>query len=511
MTITRRLPLAASLLCAAIVLGAADRAPFTFPRSTPEAQGISSAALLGFIDAAEKQVDALHSFMLVRHGQVVAEGWWSPYAADEPHVMYSLSKSFTSTAVGLAVAEGKLTVDDLVLGFFPDSVPADPSANLRAMKVRDLLTMSTGQHDEDIQNFPYLADENLVKKFLALPVAHKPGTLFVYNTPASYMLSAIVQKVTGQTVVDYLGPRLFEPLGIKPPVWEASKQGISLGGFGLNIRTEDIARFGQLYLQKGMWQGKPLLPAAWVEAATSRQMSNGSSTTSDWEQGYGYQFWRCRHGFYRGDGAFGQYCIILPQYDAVIAITSGTRDMPGVLNLIWDRLIPALKPAALSTDKASSDRLASKLSGLMLPAQAGEPTSAAAKSAVGRRYTLAPNAQTAESIALDSIDARGEAAFTIRTAGADQHLVAAPGAWRKASMTINGVAEPVAASGGWTADDTYTLKVARYRTPFVITYRLRFAGDQVVVDTEQNAGFSEPGRFSQWVGRAQPEATQGSK
>ena len=255
-----------------------------------------------------------------------------------------------------------------------------------------------------------------------------------------------------------------------------------------------------------------MLPAAWVEAATSRQMSNGSSTTSDWEQGYGYQFWRCRHGFYRGDGAFGQYCIILPQYDAVVAITSGTRDMPAVLNLVWDRLIPALKPAALSTDKASSDKLASKLSGLVLPPQAGEPTSATvAKSALGRRYTLAPNAQTAESIALDSIDARGEAAFTIRVGGADQHLVAAPGAWRKASMTINGVAEPVAGSGGWTSDDTYTLKVARYRTPFVMTYRLRFSGDQLTVDTEQNVGFSEPGRFSQWVGRAQPAATQGSK
>ena len=508
--LTRRLPLAASLLCAAIVLGAADRAPFTFPRSTPEAQGVSSAGLLGFIDAAEKQVDALHSFMLVRHGHVVAEGWWSPYAADEPHVMFSLSKSFTSTAVGLAAAEGKLTVDDLVLGFFPESAPETPSANLRAMKVRDLLTMSTGQHDEDIATFPYFADENLVKKFLALPVAHKPGTLFVYNTPASYMLSAIVQKVTGQTVVDYLGPRLFEPLGIRPPVWEASKQGISLGGFGLNIRTEDIARFGQLYLQKGMWQGRPLLSSAWVEAATSRQMSNGSSTSSDWEQGYGYQFWRCRHGFYRGDGAFGQYCIILPQYDAVIAITSGTRDMPGVLNLIWDRLVPALKSNALSTDKASSDKLASKMSSLVLPPQAGEPTSSVAKTVAGRRYTLAPNAQTVEAVALDSIDAKGEASFTIRVGGTDQHLAAAPGAWRKASMTINGAAEPVAGSGGWTSDDTYTLKVARYRTPFATTYRLRFSGDQVTVDSEQNVGVSEPGRFAQWIGRALP-AAQGSK
>ena len=253
---TRRfLQIAVAALSAVVTLTAADRAPFTFPRSTPEAQGVSSAGLLRFVEEAESKIDALHSVMIVRHGHVVAEGWWSPYAADEPHVLFSLSKSFTSTAVGLAVAEGKLSVDDLVTGFFPDEAPADASANLRAMRVRDLLTMSTGQHDEAIATFPYNSDDSLVKKFLSLPVAHKPGTLFVYNTPASYMLSAIVQKVTGQPIVDYLGPRLFEPLGIRTPTWDASHQGISLGGFGLSVRTEDIARFGQLYLQKGMWQG----------------------------------------------------------------------------------------------------------------------------------------------------------------------------------------------------------------------------------------------------------------
>ena len=139
------------------------------------------------------------------------------------------------------------------------------------------------------------------------------------------MLSAIVQKATGKTVLDYLRPRLFEPLGIENPTWETSPQGISLGGYGLSIRTEDIARFGQLYLQKGKWQGKQLVPAAWVEAATARQTSNGSNPKSDWDQGYGYQFWRCRHGAYRGDGAFGQFCIVMPEQDAVVAITSGTR------------------------------------------------------------------------------------------------------------------------------------------------------------------------------------------
>ena len=146
-----------------VALGAAKEAPFSLPRSAPEPQGISSADLLGFVNEAEQKLNALHSFMLVRHGQVVAEGWWKPYAADEPHMLYSLSKSFTSTAVGLAVAEGKLKVDDPVLGFFPAEAPAEPSANLKAMRVRDLLTMSTGHHEDDVKDFPYQSDDSVVK------------------------------------------------------------------------------------------------------------------------------------------------------------------------------------------------------------------------------------------------------------------------------------------------------------------------------------------------------------
>ena len=169
------------------------------PRSTPEAEGLSSAAVLSFVEGAEAKVDALHSFMLLRHGRVVAEGWWAPYAAEERHQMFSLSKSFTSVAVGLAIADGKLSLDDTVVSFFPEKAPAEPSANLRAMRVRDLLTMSTGHHDEAIAQF-FQARSDLVAKFLALPVEHKPGTFFVYNTPATFMLSAL----KGSGVKDFL-------------------------------------------------------------------------------------------------------------------------------------------------------------------------------------------------------------------------------------------------------------------------------------------------------------------
>jgi CubicO group peptidase (beta-lactamase class C family) len=493
------------LLSATALLGAADPAPFRFPRSAPEAQGVSSAAILGFIEAAEQQIDALHSVMLVRHGRVVAEGWWAPYAADEPHMMFSLSKSFTSTAVGLAIAEGKLTLDDPVLRFFPEEAPAEPSDNLKAMRVRDLLTMSTGHHEDAIRAFPFDAEDSLVRRFLALPVAHKPGTSFLYDTPGSYMLSAIVQKVTGQTVLDYLRPRLFDPLGIVNPTWEASKQGISLGGFGLSVRTEDIARFGQLYLQKGRWQGRQLVPEAWVDAATSRQMSNGSSPTSDWEQGYGYQFWRARHGFYRGDGAHGQFCIVMPQYDAVIAITSGTRDMASVMNLVWDRIVPAMREGTLPEDRAAQQALAAKLASLTLRPQDGERTSAAARQHQGTRYTFGENALSIESITLDSIDTDGVAQFSARVDGHEEHITAAPGAWRKGTVTIRGVAEPIAASGAWTASDTYTLVVSRYHTPFATTYKLRFDNDRLSVDSEQNVGPADT-RTAHMVGTVQPAA-----
>ena len=339
---------------------AALGASLALPRSTPEAQGVSSASIRAFIEAADKQVDTMHSFILVRHGHVVAEGWWKPESAEKPHVMHSLSKSFASTAVGLAIAEGKLSVDDPVLKFFPEDAPAEPSAKLKMMRVRDLLTMSTGHQTEP----KFTPDASWVKTFLAHPVEHKPGAHFQYNSPATHMCSAIVRKVTGETVLDYLKPRLFEPLGIEKPEWGSSPQGNTLGGWGLKIRTEDIAKFGQLYLQKGKWNGKQLVPASWVEQATARQVSNGSDPTKDWDQGYGFQFWRCRHGAYRGDGAFGQICLVLPEQDAVVAITADTRDMQAQLNIIWEKLLPAFQAAPLPKSEVEHAKLKQILSSL---------------------------------------------------------------------------------------------------------------------------------------------------
>src|SRR5690606_31072309 len=177
-----------------------------------------------------------------------------------------------------------------------------------AMRVRHLLSMSTGHTDDTWLPMVAREDGQWVKAFLEQPVRRPPGTHFLYNTGASYMLSAIIHKTTGQPMLEYLQPRLFEPLGIKNPTWLDSPERITLGGLGLSLTTSEAARFGQLYLQQGVWQGQQLIPAAWVAEATAFQTPNGDYELSDWTQGYGYQFWRSRHNAYRGDGAFGQFC-----------------------------------------------------------------------------------------------------------------------------------------------------------------------------------------------------------
>lgn len=487
----------------------------SLPRSAPEQQGISSTDILAFVEAADKEIDQMHSFMLVRHGRVVAEGWWGPYDAATPHILYSLSKSFTSTAVGLAVAEGRFSLDDEVLKFFPEDAPAEPSANLRAMRVRDLLRMATGHQTEpqlrSVDPGSKTPDDPWTKKFLAHPVAFKPGTHFLYNSPATYMLSAIVQKVTGMTVLDYLRPRLFEPLGIENPTWITSPQGITAGAYGLMVRTEDIARFGQLYLQKGVWKGRQLVPAAWVEEATALQTSNGSSPRSDWDQGYGYQFWRSRYKSYRGDGAFGQYCIVVPELDAVIAITSGVRNMQAVMNLAWEKLLPAMKSKPLPVDAAARRKLESRLAGLTVRLPSGQQTTPLAAKVSGRWYEFPDNDRGIKAAALE-FNSKSPV-LVIRTAGGETRTPIGIGSWTKSQGGFaNGLdrflsvpAHPgVAASGGWTADNVFTLKLTLFETPFYSTMAFKFEGDRLTIDGEHNVAFG-PTKLPLLVGQASPK------
>ena len=305
-----------------------------------------------FAQAADKSMD-IHSVMIVRNGNVIYSHWQSAGAENVPHVLHSVSKTFTATAVGLAIADGKMALTDKVVDFFPDKLPAQVSDNLKAMTVRDLLTMSCGH---DVEPSFRGAQQDWVSAFLAHPVIHEPGKFYLYNSLGTYMLSAIVQKVTGEKVVDYLTPRLFNPLHISKPRWEESPQGINCGGWGLYLKTEDLAKMGQLLLQKGKWNGKQLIPAEWVAEMSKKQVESVNPgtrledaaakgmtvETSDWMQGYGYQMWRCRPGCFRADGARGQYIIVVPDKNAVVAITSDVGDLQGELNLVWECILPVL-------------------------------------------------------------------------------------------------------------------------------------------------------------------------
>lgn len=323
----------------------------------PEALGISSSGLLSYLDALSRSGMEVHSMVILRHGQVACEMAWSPYTLDHPHQLFSLSKSFTSAAIGLAVSEGLLSYDDTVAELLPDKMPDNPSERHGRITVRHLLCMASGLDQASDSMDP--GEPDWAKHTLSYDVVYEPGTEFQYNSMGTFLLSEILQRLSGVTLRDYLTPRLFAPLAISTPHWMASPMGVSAGGFGLMLSTRQIARFGQLLLQDGIWAGQRLLPEGWVQEATRKHIdSKGGS--QDWLEGYGYQFWRCQNGFYRGDGMHGQICMVLEDLDAVIAINAWLQDMGGEMQQLHDHIIPAFDalPAGLEAQQALQKRLA---------------------------------------------------------------------------------------------------------------------------------------------------------
>jgi CubicO group peptidase (beta-lactamase class C family) len=370
------------------------------PRSTPEMQGISSAGISRFLEAVKQSGQEFHSIMILRHGNVVAEGWWGPYSSEHRQQLYSLSKSFTGTAIGLAVAEGLLTVDDPIIKFFPDYLPNTISDNLAALKVRHLLSMSVGHGKDSILLLEASATGvPWEKTFLSLPVIFTPGSQFMYNSGASFMLSAIIKKITGQTAHEYLKPRLYKPLGITNTTWGENWEGINMGASHLRMPTEDIAKFGQLYLQKGTWGGKQLISKDWVAEASAKQMVNGKNDSS-WGYGYGFQFWLNPPGGFRADGAFGQYSMILPELDAVVAITSESIDTKKTMQVVWDVLLPEMRDAPLPSNSADHKTLLKELKDLKyIPPQLGTNSPVAEKIS-GKEFVLDKNPFDTKSVTL---------------------------------------------------------------------------------------------------------------
>ncbi|MEX6687006.1 serine hydrolase [Danxiaibacter flavus] len=468
----------------------------SLPRSTPEAQGVSSKEILDFIDAANKSKTEFHSFMLLRHGKVVAEGWWNPYRADLKHTLYSTSKSFTATAIGFAVTENKLTVNDKVISFFPNDLPDSISPYLAALTVKDVLSMSDGQ-DPDPTNIIPGRDSNWVRGFLSTPIVNEPGTKFLYNSMGTYMLSAIVQKVTGEKVIDYLRPRLFEPLGISGMDWETDPKGINTGGWGLRLKTEDMAKFGQLFLQKGSFGGKEVIPSSWIEEASSTKIMQdpdapqSKKDSSDWLQGYCYQMWRCRNNAYRGDGAFGQYIIIMPEKDAVLAVTAETPDMQEEINLVWKYLLPAMKDNVLAEDKENASRLKKTLASLSVPAPAKSAASPLEKSIAGTTYSFEPNDKHIQSVSFQF--SNNTCYATVKNDTASFKIGFGSGKWHAGETTMHGPylverarrnlagLDPFKIDGcyNWTDKNTLSLTLRYIESPHTATMICHFDGDKL--------------------------------
>ncbi len=466
-----------------------------FLRSLPESEGISSESILSFIDTVEKNKLGLHSLMIIRHGKVVTEGWWDPYKPDLRHMLFSLSKSFTSTAIGFAVTEGRLKVEDKVISFFPSMLPESVSPNLAAMRVKDILTMTSG-HDKDTMPPMRQGTQSWIKTFLSLPVEHQPGSFFLYNSGNTYMLSAIVQKLTGKTVLDYLKPRFFDPLEIKNADWETSPEGINAGAYGLRVKTEDIAKLGQFYLQKGVWNGKQLLPVKWVEEATSFQVPNVSLTAkderSDWQQGYGYQFWRCRHGSFRGDGAVGQFSIVMPEQDSVVAITSETANMQAIMNAVWDHLLAGMKSTALPQNKSAHDTLQQKLSSLTLLPSKTTTSSPIVSGISGKVFRLKENEMKATEVSFTFL--KDSCLFNLKDANRDYSLLCGLNHLEKSESIMPGDATnlvqgnnngtrpvKVAAAALWKDENTFEMTWLYYETPHSDTVTCRFENNEVKI------------------------------
>ncbi len=501
----KRLPLAVLLLLISVNIIA--QTGKLLPRSTPEAQGVSSKDISNFLDAAAKSKTEFHSFMLLRHGKVIAEGWWNPYRADLKHTLYSCSKSFTATAIGFALYEKLVSLDDKVISFFPNDLPDTVSTYLSELTIKDALIMSDGQ-DPDQSLAVASRDSNWIKGFLSTPVLNEPGTKFLYNSLGTYMLSAIIQKVTGLKTIDYLKPRLFEPLGIQGIDWETDTKGINTGGWGLRITTEDMAKFAELFLQNGMWNGKQVLPQSWVhEASTVKIMQDPNAPqskkdSSDWLQGYCYQMWRCRHNAYRGDGAYGQFMIVMPDQDAALAITAETPDMQEEINLVWKYLLPAFKNGRLPADKDGYARFQQKIKALALPLPAKNIRPLAA-SVSGKTFTIEPNKMNLQTISLnfshDICDVklqRDTVLFNI-SFGA--------GAWRPGvtnipgpSLTANTIEStdmlfPAKIEGSYTWVDDNTLQlVLRYiESPHAETFTCHFAGNKLTIHVARSLDFGK--------------------
>ncbi|MEV4623467.1 serine hydrolase domain-containing protein [Asanoa sp. NPDC049573] len=435
------------------------------PRSTPAASGVSSRSIGALLDRLEAQSVELHSIMVVRHGHVVAEGWWSPYSADRPHLLYSLTKSFTSVAVGLTIADGLLSLDDRVVDVLPDHVPADISEQGRRITVHHLLSMTAGHGTDSLDEAWRLEPGDLVKGFLRVPFTEPEGTSHTYDNATTGVLARIVERVTGRGLPEILDERLFAPMGVDHAEWDRVSSGAVFGFHGLHLTTEAVAAFGELLLRGGVWGDRQLVPREWVELATRRHIGtryvSDGPVNPDGLVGYGYQFWMSRHG-YRGDGAFGQLCMVDPAHDLVVVVTTGGDPRQAMPGAFWEFLLPGLDgPGSTRDDEILAERLR-RLSFAPAPGSAGHGRPVTARIDASAVDSALPDAST---VVVEPVDS----GWRLRL-GESLAVSVGHGEWRESSP----LGRPVVAAGAWQGD-TFVADLYVITTP----HRVRLVVDAV--------------------------------
>lgn len=478
------------VLCLLITVNAAAQVG-ELQRSTPEAEGVPSRAIITLFDSlmALPQTD-IHSLVVLRHGKVIAETYPAPFAPEYRHTMYSCSKTFVSAAVGLAFADNRLRLTDRVAAFFPDQLPDSVSAELADMTVRDLLTMASGIiPDWNMRNIR----TDWIHGFLSKPV-ETPGKRFEYDSISSYLLAAIVQKVTGMTLLDYLKQRLFTPMHITDVAWELSPEGVNTGGWGLHIQSESLAKFGQLLLNHGEWEGKQLLPADWVKQMMTKQMETGGD-------GYGYQMWLCEYpGAVRADGAYGQYILMIPEKDMVVVITECTLiDGRTQRRLVWKHLLPAVVDEPLVPGK-DYNKLQKKQNSYQLPViLRGKSKSPIAADYAGKTFILQTNTLNWQSVSFRfepqkvvmTVMEKGGASYELPF-GYKQWITAPFNGYPPYSVTaqgrFNGIEGPFLASGSyaWQAPDMLRLKVHYVNWISALDLTFSFEGEKLQLRVKEN-------------------------
>lgn len=488
-------------------------------RRTRPAEGSALvAAVNDLLDAIAEAGLEMHSFMLYQHGSVVAEGWWKPYRPDRVHMMHSAAKSFTASGIGIAVDEGRLSLDDRVTSFFPDRLPERVSGHLEAMTVRHLLTMSTG-HETGISGgeWRYIRS-SWIEEFFKEPVAEAPGERFTYSSASSYILSAILQKATGQRMHEYMETRFFQPLGIRGVRWDVGPDDVNTGGNGLSCTTADLLKLGILHLNGGEWNGKRVLSSHWVREATRPHLKNivrgafsgkryftetggvNARSPAAIRTGYGLHWWIDPHGAFSARGLFGQYCFVFPQQDAVLATTAGLPLADARLgDLIWTRLFPGLCSESLGADVGG---LEARVAALELPR---DPAGVSPPLQLPREFVAEPNEDGIERLRFALSGDR--VVFTLIDASGEHSIAAGLGFWIESNTTMMATTTAAKLHHGYQLPSARVVAGATWRdagalvmtwmfveTPFRDTLVCRFDGRTLFLDHSVNANAEDTER-----------------